>query len=836
MGSLMAIIQRFSQSTVVWSWAMNGLRLATGILVLPLLISHLSKPDFGMYFIFVSLSALIPIIDFGFSVSIGRAVSYAMGGATELKPQGMATSQSNASPNYTLLWQLHQVTRRLYQILALGTTILLGIFGTINVALRVNETSSPTLTWLAWGVTLVAAVFEIYMGWWNVFLNNMNQVRVGTQTAALTLVIRIGLSCALLLVGAGLLSIPMASLVSSFLLRTWSRRLVLRHLRNPPGDLDRLQIKKLFATLWPNSWRIGLQFVSGYLATNANTLVCQSVFGLAASAEYGFSLQLMSICSGMASVWTVVKWPLIGQYRIKQDHAALQRVIWPRIWLQHLTYWGLALTAIVLVPILLRWSHSGKTLLPIVWLSLLALNSFLEITYSFWGTLISTENRTPFVRPIVIANITSFAIMLILVHTTRLGLAAFVLAPLVIGCFYNFWKWPHEGARSIGVSWLRFMLKGPKSVCLLIATVFMLSPGLAAESKYYAATNIWNVQVGDHNESSPALDTNGNIYVTTTEGKLFAINPDGATRWSYKFGFESVSTPAIGDDGTIYFGCRNRRFYAVAPAGKLRWSFPTGNWVDASPALGTNGTVYFGSWDKKFYALNRAGKLFWEFATGGPITSSAAIDLSGVIYFGSHDRKLYALRPDGTKKWEFITEGAILSSPAIGAEGTLYFTSADGQLWALNPDGTLRWKLRTGGINPCSPVLGLNETVFLGINSNHCAVSAGGKLLWAHHMSPNGYPPFGWIVATPVALADGAAITGGWDSLLSAYDQSGRRWHTYLNAAIWASPVITADGKVYCVTIDKALHAFTNFPGPAPSSWPMFRANAQRTGRVAVER
>ncbi|MEI2722455.1 MAG: PQQ-binding-like beta-propeller repeat protein [Verrucomicrobiota bacterium] len=365
-----------------------------------------------------------------------------------------------------------------------------------------------------------------------------------------------------------------------------------------------------------------------------------------------------------------------------------------------------------------------------------------------------------------------------------------------------------------------------------MSVAWMLLAGVTnAEIHTYAATNTWQVMVGYHNESAPALDHHGNIYVTTVDGKLFSLTPEGVTRWHYDFEFESVSTPAIGDDGTIYLGCRNRRLYAVDDQGQLRWSFKTGNWVDASPALGKNGTVYFGSWDKKFYALNLDGTQQWEFATGGPVVSSAAIDRKGVIYFGSHDRKFYALHPDGTKKWEFATEGAVLSSPAIGAEGTLYFTSADGYLWALNPDGTLRWKLHTGGINACSPVVGVHETIFLGINSNHCAVSAAGKLLWANHLSPQGYAPFDWVGAAPVALADGAAITSGTDSLLCIYEQPGWSWHAALGTGIRASPVITTDGRVYCVTDRTGLHAFANFPGPASSSWPMFRANAQRTGR-----
>ena len=441
---------------------MNAVRLTSGVVVLPLLIVKLSKPDYDMYFVFLSLAALVPILDLGFAVSIGRAVSYAMGGARELKAQGFVPQPDVSGPNYVLLWQLLHTTRQLYRILSVVTLLLLGAFGTFMVAKAVPETSSQTITWIAWGLTLASVLWDIYAGWWNVFLRNMNQVLVGTQLGAMTHALRIALACGLLLLGAGLMSVPVASLFSSFLLRLLSRRVVLRHLGGRPAGLDMRSAKPLLATLWPNSWRVGLQFLSGFLAGQANTLICLPILGLAASGTYGFSAQLILMSSGMSQVWTLVKWPLIGQLRIKQDQAALRKLLWPRVWLQYLTYGTLVLTAIVLVPALLRWHQSEKSLLPPLWLGLFALNGLLEMNYSFWGTLISTENRTPFVWPIIISNFASFLVVLLLLHTTKLGLGAFVLSPLAVGCLYNHWKWPREGARSIGVSWLAFLLKRPR--------------------------------------------------------------------------------------------------------------------------------------------------------------------------------------------------------------------------------------------------------------------------------------------------------------------------------------------------------------------------------------
>src|SRR5690606_5495201 len=152
----------------------------SGLLLLPLLALKLSKPDLGMYIVFLNLGALVPIIDFGFSVSIGRNISYAMGGAKELKPHGISASKSN-EPNFPLLWQLLNATRRLYRYLSLIAVIFLGSFGTVIVALRINETTVPALTWWAWAIALAAAIWEIYAGWWSTFLRSMNNVLLSAR-------------------------------------------------------------------------------------------------------------------------------------------------------------------------------------------------------------------------------------------------------------------------------------------------------------------------------------------------------------------------------------------------------------------------------------------------------------------------------------------------------------------------------------------------------------------------------------------------------------------------------------------------------------------------------
>jgi O-antigen/teichoic acid export membrane protein len=455
-----ALLDRLRRSTVVWSWVFNGFRLATGLLLLPLVLRKLTTEELGMYYVLLSLVQMAPVIDFGFSPTILRFVSYAMGGAETIQAHGMSKG-AGAGPNFGLLWQLFFTTRALYRVMALVVLVVLGVWGTYMVELRIHETPSPNVTRVAWLITLLATVFNVYSSWAPVFLRGMNEVLTSVRITVLASVVRFALAAGLLLAGAGLMSLPLGDLTGSLLQQIIARRICLRRLRRAPPP-EKADVWQKLRTLWPNSWRLGLLSLSGYFAGQANTAICLSVLGLAANARYGLSLQLMGVIGGMSSVWIQVKWPVIGQQRARHDYAAIQRTLWPRLWLQYLTFAAMAAGLLICGQPLLRLFGSGKQMLPLPWLSLLVVSAFLEGTVSTWGTLISTENRIPYLWPSVATNLLAFALSLTLIHTTSLGIGTFVLAPLLANCLFTHWYWPLYAARGIQTTWARFMFSRPK--------------------------------------------------------------------------------------------------------------------------------------------------------------------------------------------------------------------------------------------------------------------------------------------------------------------------------------------------------------------------------------
>ena len=70
-----------------------------------------------------------------------------------------------------------------------------------------------------------------------------------------------------------------------------------------------------------------------------------------------------------------------------------------------------------------------------------------------------------------------------------------------------------------------------------------------------------------------------------------------------------TSSPAICTDGTVYVGSYDKKLYAInGKTGVKLWEFVTGGDVNSSPAIGSDGTVFVGSDDKKLYAIQTDSK------------------------------------------------------------------------------------------------------------------------------------------------------------------------------------------------------------------------------------
>ena len=337
----------------------------------------------------------------------------------------------------------------------------------------------------------------------------------------------------------------------------------------------------------------------------------------------------------------------------------------------------------------------------------------------------------------------------------------------------------------------------------------------------------WKYTTNDWVYSSPAIGSDGTIYVGSYDGYLYAIKPDSSLKWKYKTEGYVQSSPAIGSDGTIYVGSNDNCLHAINPENGLReWTYSTNGWIESSPAVGSDGTIYVGSYNGYLYAIKSDGFFKWTYKIGEFIHSSPAIGSDGTIYVGSSDGYLYAINSDGSLKWKYKTEGYVQSSPAIGSDGTIYVGSNDHCLHAINPDGSPKWTYETGDCIFSSPAIGSDCTIYVGSNDGYLhAINPDGSFKWKYST--------GWIESSPAIGSDGTIYVGSsYGYTIYAINANGSLKWKYETAEgkVNSSPAIGSDGAVY-VGAGNSLYAIDcESGGLANTPWPKFRKNNRNTG------
>ncbi len=208
----------------------------------------------------------------------------------------------------------------------------------------------------------------------------------------------------------------------------------------------------------------------------------------------------------------------------------------------------------------------------------------------------------------------------------------------------------------------------------------------------------WQISAGNYIDySNPAIAPDGTIYVGTIQmaknntyiGNLYAFNPNGTLKWVFPqtgtIG-SIFSSPAIGSDGAIYVGSSDHNLYALTDNGATcteKWAFATGSLIESSPSIGADGTIYIGSGDGYLYALidnDTYCTTMWKLGVG-PSYTTPVLTADGTLYFLSYDGYLSAIA--GTP---IITS----FSPNSGGAGTTVTITGANFTWAttVNFGGT----------------------------------------------------------------------------------------------------------------------------------------------------
>jgi outer membrane protein assembly factor BamB len=332
--------------------------------------------------------------------------------------------------------------------------------------------------------------------------------------------------------------------------------------------------------------------------------------------------------------------------------------------------------------------------------------------------------------------------------------------------------------------------------------------------------------------SSPAVAANGDVFIGSYDGSVYAFTSAGVQKWKRVTGGPIDSSPAVSEDGTIYVGSADGNLYALNPVtGSVIWTRPVPAAITGGPSLSPDGIIYFGTAapDNKVYAADALSGVILGTFSGATdsIDSSPALSLDNkTLYVGSQDGSVYAVNVSNpaalTQSWKFSTGGQIyVSSPVVAPNGDIFIGATDGRLYGLTSAGLLKagfpFSVPSGAPIYGSPALSQDgATVYFGVFDNvsgldenkvYAITAATATPLWESPVLG------GPVSASPTIGQDGTIYIGAYDGKLYALNgatgaiKAGYPFSTGVNSTIDSSVGLGANGTVYFGDFNGKVHA-----------------------------
>jgi outer membrane protein assembly factor BamB len=210
---------------------------------------------------------------------------------------------------------------------------------------------------------------------------------------------------------------------------------------------------------------------------------------------------------------------------------------------------------------------------------------------------------------------------------------------------------------------------------------------------------LWKKRVGTFMASSPAIDPQRRLIVTTSmlPGDVKIVDMDtGRVRWRLSTGLTEPS-PVI-RNGVVYFAATSGNVYALdLDRRRLRWTFRGGVKITGSPAL-VGRRLFVGDYAGRVFALNaHTGRLIWTGSAGSRVYGTTAV-ANGRVFVPSVFSGLSALSErTGRLLWRIPAGAYLYSAPAV-FRGRVYFATYAGLVYCVDVrSGRILWTRPTGG-------------------------------------------------------------------------------------------------------------------------------------------
>lgn len=237
-------------------------------------------------------------------------------------------------------------------------------------------------------------------------------------------------------------------------------------------------------------------------------------------------------------------------------------------------------------------------------------------------------------------------------------------------------------------------------------------------------------------ESSPVIDSLGNIYFGNHDGSFYCLNSKGQIQWQFVTDDKIYSSPLLIED-KLFFCCNQSEIVCIDLAGNFLWSFngykekfkSSNRWVRllknlyshciydyelkqymkinawSSPNLLGEDSIIANLYGTGIVALNYyTGNLLWKYDLGTPINHLSGVAIGNVneneiVFAAGQSTGLFALDKSGELLWKRRNHfwGNAWANPSFDEkEKCVYYSESNRNKWSVlykySWEGHLIWK------------------------------------------------------------------------------------------------------------------------------------------------
>lgn len=455
-----------TKKDVTWSYVAKLFQIGSGLVTLPLILRLLTTEEVGMNYLMLTVSSIVGLMDFGFSPQFGRNFTYVNSGARRLCREGVE-EERGGSIDWHLLSVLISTARFVYRRLSVLALIVMLTFGTGYIWYLTEGFTNVNNSLYIWILYSFSTYFNIYFSYYSSLLTGSGMIRESSQAAILSKSAYLVLCTLFLLLGWGLFAVVAANFIAPFVQRYVSYRAYFKpelKARLAEQTVTRKDIRETFSVIWFNAKKLGINFIGAYAVNKMGMFIIGFFLPLATIGSYGLLTQLTTIVSGIANTMFVTYLPKVSNCRVTGDRPMLKRTISFSMVVGQIIMLAGALGIIFVAPYLLELIKS-QTMLPsrlicVLYLVIVAL----ELNHSEFASVISTENKIPYVVPSLVSGGVIVLLTFIALKFTTFGLLGVVLVQGIVQAAYNNWRWPLWVFRELDMSISEFYGTGFDSI------------------------------------------------------------------------------------------------------------------------------------------------------------------------------------------------------------------------------------------------------------------------------------------------------------------------------------------------------------------------------------